>query len=40
MTTQGKATVWMNKLFPKWMDTMVFNHFAKEPNSPIQKPKK
>lgn len=37
MTVQGKATVWMNKLFPKWMDKMVFNHFAKEPNSPIKK---
>ncbi|HET8572453.1 MAG TPA: SDR family oxidoreductase [Edaphocola sp.] len=38
MTTQGKATVWLNKLFPGWMDKMVFNHFAKEPNSPIKKP--
>jgi len=35
MTLQGKATVWMNKLFPKWMDKMVFNHFAKEPGSPF-----
>lgn len=38
MTTQGKATVWMNKLFPGWMDKMVFNHFAKEADSPIKKP--
>lgn len=37
MTTQGKLTVWMNKLFPGWMDKMVFNHFAKEPNSPLKK---
>jgi short-subunit dehydrogenase len=35
MTTQGKATVWLNKLFPGWMDNMVFKHFAKEPGSPL-----
>lgn len=37
MTSQGKATVWMNKLFPGWMDKMVFNHFAKEDNSPLKR---
>lgn len=37
MTTQGKATVWLNKLFPGMMDNMVFNHFAKEPGSPLKK---
>lgn len=37
MTTQGKATVWLNKLFPGLMDKMVFNHFAKEPGSPLKK---
>ncbi len=37
MTGQGKATVWINKLFPGWMDKMVFNHFAKEPGSPLKK---
>lgn len=37
MTTQGKATVWMNKLFPGWMDKMVFNHFAKEADSPLKR---
>lgn len=37
MTAQGKATVWLNKLFPGMMDNMVFNHFAKEPGSPLQK---
>lgn len=37
MTTQGKATVWLNKLFPAMMDKMVFNHFAKEPGSPLKK---
>lgn len=35
MTTQGKLTVWMNKLLPAWMDKMVFKHFAKEPGSPL-----
>lgn len=37
MTTQGKATVLLNKLFPGFMDKMVFNHFAKEPGSPLKK---
>jgi short-subunit dehydrogenase len=37
MTTQGKATVFLNKLFPGFMDKMVFNHFAKEPGSPLKK---
>ncbi len=37
MTTQGKATVWLNKLLPGFMDKMVFNHFAKEPGSPLKK---
>lgn len=37
MTTQGKATVFLNKWFPGLMDKMVFNHFAKEPGSPLKK---
>jgi short-subunit dehydrogenase len=37
LTTQGKFTVLLNKLFPKMMDKIVFNHFAKEPNSPLAK---
>jgi short-subunit dehydrogenase len=37
MTTQGKMTVFINKLFPGFMDNMVFNHFAKEPGSPLKK---
>ncbi|MBX9449247.1 MAG: SDR family oxidoreductase [Taibaiella sp.] len=36
MTQQGKWTVRLNKLFPKWMDKMVYNHFRKEPNSPLK----
>lgn len=30
LTTQGKLTVFLNKLFPAFMDKMVFNHFEKE----------
>jgi short-subunit dehydrogenase len=37
MTSQGKLTVWINKLFPSLADKLVFNHFAKEPNSPLKK---
>ncbi|MFT4062956.1 MAG: SDR family oxidoreductase [Edaphocola sp.] len=37
MTLQGKATVWLNKLLPGFMDGMVFGHFAKEPGSPLKK---
>ena len=37
MTRQGKLVVWLNKLFPSFTDKMVFNHFLKEPNSPLKK---
>ena len=37
MTVQGKLTVWLNKLFPALADKLVFNHFLKEPNSPLKK---
>ena len=36
LTTQGKMTVILNKFFPKFMDLMVYNHMAKEPNSPFK----
>jgi dehydrogenase/reductase SDR family member 7B len=36
LTTQGKLTVFLNKWFPKFMDKMVYNHFAKEPDSPLK----
>ncbi|MCK9422032.1 MAG: SDR family oxidoreductase [Bacteroidales bacterium] len=36
LTMQGKMTVLLNKFFPKLMDKMVYNHMAKEPNSPIK----
>jgi short-subunit dehydrogenase len=30
MTSQGKLTVFLNKLLPAWLDGMVYNHFTKE----------
>lgn len=35
MTFQGKLTVWLNKLFPRLADTLVFRHFLREPGSPL-----
>lgn len=39
LTSQGKLTVWMNKLFPRLTDKLVYNHFAAEPGSPLPKAK-
>lgn len=36
MTSQGKMTVLINKFFPFMMDRMVYNHLAKEPDSPFK----
>jgi short-subunit dehydrogenase len=36
LTTQGKMTVLLNKYFPSFMDKMVYNHMAKEPDSPFK----
>ena len=36
MTTQGKLVVLLNKFFPKLIDKMVYNHMAKEPDSPFK----
>lgn len=36
LTTQGKLTVWLNKLFPALADKIVYNHFKKEPGSPLR----
>jgi short-subunit dehydrogenase len=36
LTSQGKLTVLMNKFFNGWMDTMVYNHLAKEADSPLK----
>lgn len=36
LTRQGKFTVFMNNLLPAWMDKMVYNVMAKEPDSPLK----
>jgi dehydrogenase/reductase SDR family member 7B len=36
LTTQGKLTIFLNKWVPAFMDRMVFNHMAKEQNSPVR----
>ena len=36
LTTQGKMTVFLNKFFPAFMDKMVYNHMAKEKDSPLK----
>lgn len=36
LTSQGKLTVLLNKLFPSMMDKMVYNHMAKEDDSPLK----
>ncbi|WP_027001584.1 SDR family oxidoreductase [Hugenholtzia roseola] len=35
LTTQGKLTVLLNKLFPSFMDKIVYKAMAKEPDSPL-----
>jgi short-subunit dehydrogenase len=35
LTSQGKTTVRLNKFFPRFMDKMVYQHMAKEPDSPF-----
>jgi short-subunit dehydrogenase len=35
LTLNGKLTVFLNKLFPKLVDRLVYNHLKKEPNSPF-----
>jgi len=37
LSSEGKLTVWLDKLFPSFMDKMVYNHMAKEKNSPLKK---
>ncbi|GAA4308190.1 SDR family oxidoreductase [Compostibacter hankyongensis] len=36
LTGQGKLTVWLNRLIPGMMDRIVYNHFKKEPGSPLK----
>lgn len=35
LTRQGRLTVFLNKWLAGWMDTKVFQHFAKEKDSPL-----
>ncbi len=37
LSFQGKLTVFLNKWWPSLMDRLVYNHLAKEPDSPFQK---
>lgn len=37
LTTQGKLTVFFNRLFSGWMDKKVYQHFENEPNSPLKR---
>lgn len=36
LTSQGKLTFLLNKLFPDFLDKMVYKTMAKEPNSPFK----
>ncbi len=36
LTGQGKLTVLLNKLFPVWLDKLVYKTMAKEDNAPIK----
>lgn len=36
LTTEGKLTVLLYKFFPKMMEKIIYNHMAKEPDSPLK----
>jgi short-subunit dehydrogenase len=36
LTFSGKLTVFLNKIIPAWLDKIVYNHMAKEPDSPFK----
>lgn len=36
LTSQGKLTVLLSKLLPATLDNIVYNHFKKEPGSPLK----
>lgn len=36
LTGQGKLTVLLNKLFPVWLDKLVYKTMAKEDNAPVK----
>tara|TARA_B100001250_G_C19622958_1_gene710242 strand:- start:83 stop:886 length:804 start_codon:yes stop_codon:yes gene_type:complete len=35
LTKNGRLTVFLNKFFPKWVDSLVFKHMSREPGSPF-----
>ena len=37
LTLQGKAVVWINKFFPRFVDRMEYKVMSKEPDSPLRK---
>ncbi len=37
LTSQGKSTVFMKKIFPGLLERMVYRHFSEEPDSPLKK---
>ncbi len=37
LTLQGKLTVFLNRLFPRLADRLVYRHFAQEADSPLKK---
>jgi short-subunit dehydrogenase len=36
LSSTGKLTVWLDKFFPSLVDKLVYNHMAKEKNSPLK----
>jgi short-subunit dehydrogenase len=36
LTFNGKLTVFLNKIIPAWLDKIVYNHMAQEPDSPFK----
>jgi len=36
LTFQGRLTVWLNKFFPSMVDKLVYNHMAREADSPMK----
>jgi short-subunit dehydrogenase len=37
LTLQGKAVVWINKFFPRFVDRMEYKVMSKEPDSPLKR---
>jgi len=37
LTKERKLTVWLNKFFPNFLNKLIYNHLAKEHDSPLKK---